>query len=439
MILWVAMAAAETRLTVDEAMALAVERNPDVRSAELQSAIAAISLSRARLDRYTAVVSVNGGLDLGVTKPWDEPAYTSSSATWNAGATVGVPLYSGGRVDALVDRAEAGAAIAALERELTAREVVRAAYTGYWNIKGFELQIAAAEEGLAATEEALAIIRAKADAGLVAGIDVNRSTVDLYSQQEGLIAQRAALVQAEQDLVRLLRLDDDAVVLVDEPGGATAAPVVLPVDAGEQRPERARQELSVDQADAEVRLARSAALPTVSLTGSAGASALAAGQEPDPVTTIAGVPIGTDVTFDAADLGRPQVDAGVGLALTWNPFDLFRTRDAVRQARLAAEQVEERNTAENLRIAAELRSAAARLQALRDRAPLVEQQVGLARDNLAIVQDLYSQGSATILDLFNAQSSFRQALVLEAGLAVDLSTAELDLHWLLGEDVGARP
>ena len=41
-----------------------------------------------------------------------------------------------------------------------------------------------------------------------------------------------------------------------------------------------------------------------------------------------------------------------------------------------------------------------------------------------------------ILDLFNAQSSFRQALVLQAGLAVDLSTSELDLRWLLGEDLG---
>ena len=47
--------------------------------------------------------------------------------------------------------------------------------------------------------------------------------------------------------------------------------------------------------------------------------------------------------------------------------------------------------------------------------------------------------SDTILDLFNAQSAFRAAALQEAALAVDLATAELDLRWLLGEDVSNRP
>ena len=71
---------------------------------------------------------------------------------------------------------------------------------------------------------------------------------------------------------------------------------------------------------------------------------------------------------------------------------------------------------------------------LRDRAPLVDARVALARDNLQIVQDLYGQGSATILDLFNAQASFREARTQGATLRVDLAIAACDLQWLLGED-----
>lgn len=430
LLLWLGAARGETPLTLEDAVRLAIERNPSVRSAALAQTFASISASRARLDRFTATVGVDGLLGARVQAPAGADPFSTSAATADARATLVVPVFAGGRVAAQIDRADAGLGIAEADRRLTERDIARAAYTAYWNIKGFELQIRAAEEGLAATEEALAIIRAKADAGLAAGIDVNRSTVDLYAQQDALLAQRAALVGARQDLVRLLHLEDDAIRLVDDPPAAATGPVALPDDPLAGRPERARQDLLVAQADADVRAARSAALPSVALTADAGAGGTSLGQDPDPALF--------PVDHDLEQLGT--VDAGVGVQLAWTPFDLFRTRDAVRQARLLAAQVEAQNEAENDRIAAELRASAAQLQALRDRAPIVDQQVALARDNLTIVQDLYAQGSATILDLFNAQSSFRSALIQQAGLAVDLAAAELDLRWQLGADLpGATP
>jgi outer membrane protein TolC len=54
------------------------------------------------------------------------------------------------------------------------------------------------------------------------------------------------------------------------------------------------------------------------------------------------------------------------------------------------------------------------------------------------VSELSAQGSASILDLFNAQSSFRQARIGTAALSVQLATAEADLQWLLG-DAPAAP
>ena len=79
----------------------------------------------------------------------------------------------------------------------------------------------------------------------------------------------------------------------------------------------------------------------------------------------------------------------------------------------------------------------AQVEALRAKVPLVDAQVGLARDNLQIVQGLYGQGSASILDLFDAQSAFRSARTQGATLRVDLATAEYDLRWLLGEDLAS--
>jgi outer membrane protein TolC len=202
--------------------------------------------------------------------------------------------------------------------------------------------------------------------------------------------------------------------------------VQLPEDAGKDRPELHRKDLEAAGADAAIRAARAAALPTLSLTGTAGLG-----------NTTQGVSnLGDAAKFDPANLA-PTLDASVGLELTWNPFDLFRVRDAVAEARLAAEQVEAGRDTQKDQIAADLRKAAANVDALRQRVPLVDAQVALARDNLQIVQGLYAQGSATILDLFDAQSAFRQARTQGAALRVELATAECDLRWMLGEDLGA--
>jgi outer membrane protein len=145
------------------------------------------------------------------------------------------------------------------------------------------------------------------------------------------------------------------------------------------------------------------------------------------------------VPFNGDDL-RPAIDGSVGLTVSWDVFDLFRVRDSVEQARLATEQVKAGTESERDQIAADLRQAVSRVEQLRQRVPLADAQTSLARDNLQIVQDLYAQGSATILDLFNAQSSFRQARTQGASIRVDLATAECDLRWLLGEDLpGATP
>lgn len=425
-----------TSLSLNEALRLVVERNPDHESAALAVLVAEIEARRARLDRFSFTVATGAGTSAGFVKPWGADTTTSSSANWDARVNAGVPIYAGGAVNASIALADAGDRLAETNQALTDRSLVRATYGAYWTIKGYELQIAALEEGLGLTEQSLAVITAKANAGLAAGIDVNRSTVDLYSQQESLIAQKAAMYDAEQELIQLLHLPGDHLVLTDGPPEPSTASVTLPADAGAGRPELLHKEYEADQAEASLKLARSAGLPSLTLSGTAGVGGTGVGGS----TVGAG---GTGVTspLNAEDL-RPSVDGSVGLTLSWNPFDLFRVHDSVEQARLATKQVEAGTEAERTQIAADLRRAASRVEQLRKRVPLADAQANLARDNLQIVQDLYGQGSATILDLFNAQSSFRQARTAGATIRVDLATAECDLRWLLGEDLtasGATP
>ena len=165
------------------------------------------------------------------------------------------------------------------------------------------------------------------------------------------------------------------------------------------------------------------ALPSVSLVGQVGVGADGSG------ATVGSL----SAPLEASALG-PDFGASIGLQVSWNPFDLFQTRDRVAEARLAQQQVQASEESERAVIRADVRKAASDVNLLRQRAPLMEARVALARDNLQIVQGLYAQGSATILDLFDAQSAFRQARAAGASLQVQLVVAETDLLWLLGED-----
>lgn len=411
---------AEVRLSVAEAVAEVEASNPDLASTQLRELLSRIDVERARLDRFGASVGATGSAQLGVVKPWDAEAYDASGGAWDARADGSVVLWSGGAVDANVDRARASLDVTRGDIEVTRRQLVRSTIDAYWNVKGIELSIQATEDGLDATAQTLAIIEARAAAGLSADLDVNRSRVDLVSQQADVLSQRQRLYAAEQDLLQLLGHDGgDTLVLTDDvPTEPDLAP--SPRGTGESRPELARIDASVAQNDAELRMARAGALPTVSVVGTAGAG----GQT-------AGTPLGPP---DADGL-RPTLDASVGLRATWNPFDLWKTHQNVDRARVGARQLEAQRRSQELEITNQVNAATSRVNMLREQVPLVRAQEDLARSNLQIVQDLYGQGNAAILDLFSAQSAFRSARLRQADLLVQLTLAEVALRWARGEDL----
>jgi multidrug efflux system outer membrane protein len=423
--------AAPLELSVADALWMVQERNPDLRSATLATAVSRISAERARLDRFTAQVSASGSADVGFVKPWGEPAADTQSAAWDARGSGGVVLWSGGRVAGTIRGADAELVATEQQAALTLRELQRATYTAYWNVKGIELSIGATEDGLKASREALDIIEAKADAGLAAVLDVNRSKVGVVSQEADLVSQRQRLYEAELDLCRLLQLEDTDLVLTDEiPTVLRLEPVVLPPDPAAGRPELRQLGARAQAADAQVTVARSAALPTVSLVGELGAGGAAAG---------GGAPVfGVPPTFDADGL-RPALDGRIGVVATWNPFDLFRARMSTDQAELGRQQVDAATQSQELLLETQIRVAGRQVETIQAQVPLVEEQMSLARSNLQIVQDLYAQGNATILDLFNAQDQFRSARLREADLLVRLRLAEVDLAWALARDLGETP
>lgn len=438
-------------LSLADAMRMAVAQNPDIRTAELNQILARILEERARLNRFTATFGVASGYEVGFVKVPGEDAYGTAELSYSAGLTGGIPLYTGGRIAAQIRQAEVDAELADVDRVTAERTLERAVYLQYWTIKSFEAQLVASREALDITRESLAVIRARAEAGLAAPIDVNRSEVNVLDQENSILTLEGQMFAAHQELMRLLNVGGVTLVLTD---GPTLSPRTWPHDsaaltetAHASRPELVRTSWELERAEAGITLAKSAALPTVTLGATLGAAAAgAAGPEiaytvTDPST---GEPLTDPSTGEAVtivqddgelhgDELKPALGGTLGLNLSWTPFNLLQTRDAVRVARVSQEAVTARQESLRIGIDQEVRSAHNAYEVLVARTPIIDKRLELSRDNLQIIQALYAQGSATILDLFSAQSAYQQATVQRASQEVNLVVAEYELRWALGE------
>ncbi|MBE0541622.1 MAG: TolC family protein [Verrucomicrobia bacterium] len=314
--------------------------------------------------------------------------------TWQAGAGVGVPLYTGGRLVAEQDAArllaEAAADDFAFARQALAVRVV-ALYQDALALRAVMRSLDQSRATLTAQVERIdALIRQQK----AAGVDQLRVSVRLARVDQNAIEARNRLEIVQATLAVLMgrepsagwELANNLTTPVEPPATGITSPVL--------RADKAAAQARADSAAQQVRAARSGWLPTV-----------------DGVAT-----------YDPrADFNSGEnYDSGfVGLALTWNIWDFGRTKSRVSEARANLRVREEAATETTLQRRLELanaeasvRSAAARIEASR---LAVEQ----AQESLRIEQRKYELGQGTITDVLDAQSATVESESLRARALAD--------------------
>jgi len=183
----------------DAAMEVALARNPGVLSAgySLQAAEAAVASARAEyLPSVRATASYGGtATDLGNL---DELADRRS---FTAGATLSVPLFTGGLNRSRVAQAleQANAAQIAVEGER--RTVLQNVSSAYAQVLSTRSNVAAGEEAVRAASVAAEGVRQEAQVGLRTTLDVLNQEVTLRASQTALANARAAEYVARASLL----------------------------------------------------------------------------------------------------------------------------------------------------------------------------------------------------------------------------------------------
>ena len=413
-------------LTLDEAVRLALERNPSMHAARAASDEAAARVTQARAgylprvdvmegwQRSNQPVFVFGSL-LGQRRftaaDFALGALNHPSALSNHRTAIFVeqPLFDGGRTKAATRAARLGAGAADLDETIAAANLRLEVVTAFGRVAASRATRAAAEAGVDTAREDLRTAEARRDAGTETEANVLAFRVRLAEAEARIVraGQDASVARATLNATIGAPLDEERPVAdsgVAAPREVDAA--ALEAKAVASRPELAQAAARRDQSRAAQMAARSGLLPQVA------------------------VQAGAETNSDTVWNGASSWSAGV--QVRWNLFagggDMARVREAAAAARRRDAEYEGLETALRLEVrtaTAAYRSALAREAAERR---IVEQ----ARESQRMVRDRYEAGLSQAADVLRAAELVAQAEAARTAALMDLQVTAAALDRAVG-------
>lgn len=412
-------------LSLEQALAIALERNPDV--AEAQSRLAE---SEARL--RTAQAGGRPTLKArGVTDYWTEdqrafPATRNNepgvfgAQTLGAELVASLPLYTGGRVAGEKDAADWNRKAAADQftrmRELLVYQVTAL----FYGLLAQDEVLRALETGVRAMDEQQRSIQALVDSEKAARVDLLRANVQRAELYERQVRERHNRTVQQRAWAALLGLDDAAAPEAQGKLQPQAIPPCPPAAecmqrALVQRTDFRAAQAAVSAAEASVQTARAGRRPILSAQASYGMRWM-----PDPSDR-------TDGADEQQDVGRIGLVAEVPLF----DGDLARARIAEQQARRRGAEARLRKL--ELQIRFEVETALAEIAAAQERVRTTEQAVGQAEESFRIMKEKYDLGKGTMTDILDAQAAWVTVQTGQASALADLAVADARRRLAVGE------
>jgi outer membrane protein TolC len=397
------IAAEDAPLTVERAVALAIERNERAAIADTTVEAAEARVRRART-AFLPRVDISGNLRGDYTDQTERTLSTSALLTQPVFDARAFPLYRAQRFERDATR-------------LTAVESKRLlgydAAATFLATLSFEQVVSAAEHRRDFAQTNLDDVRARFEAGLVSSNDVTRAELELATAVRG-VAQASGDLQASRiDLANLLRTEvttlAQPVALLEAASHPPALNATTIADAQQRRSDVAAQRATVEAQRAFADEPNARFIPSVLFNAQ------------------------TRNINDGALFSNRNNEGFVGLSFAWPVFDAG-LRGAERAERTAQLRGEELQLELELRdVDRELRGAGVQLTT--EQASLREAGAALnaARRNTEETNALYREGLASALELADATQRLFEAEVAEVTARYRMALAYLSLREASGD------
>lgn len=398
-------------LTLDEAIEMALRRNPNLDQARTNIEQA----EHSRLSAWGGFLP-NLGLSYGYsnssTGRLDPTGQGIVSTSYSAQLGASYSLFDGMRRFSDLKAARLGVVQQQASYRQSEFETIRLVKQAYFNAVAARDLVAVEERRVQRQEDQLNFVEQQLQLGRATRSDLLRSQVDLNNA-------RLALLNAENNArtttFRLTEVvgSDQRVGPVEE---ATLEAVPLSYGreqlmqiAGSTAPSLATAKAALDAAEADVNSARSSYFP--SLDFSAG------------------------YAWRNEEFPPSNRSWSLSLSGSYPLFNGFQRETQVYQARARADLARASERAAQLALSADLDQAYSTAQSASAGIDLAEQSVELSQESLRVEQERYRLGLSTILDLQLAQITLSQAEVDLVSRRFDYQLALAQLESLLGQNL----
>ncbi|HXN25090.1 MAG TPA: TolC family protein [Candidatus Dormibacteraeota bacterium] len=381
------------RLTLNQAVALALKQNPQVEMGSLAAAQSAqdkaIALSallpQAELGVSDAVRRGNLESAIGFKFP-GAPQHFGPFQVFQAGPQFGMPI-----VDLTLWRrwqaAREGAGASHAQSQSVREQVVLLVVSQYLGALRTSADVKAARSRV---ELAQALFNQAGDLkkqGVGTGIDTLRSNVELQNEKQRLITSEAALQTTLYGLSRLLNIDpQQEIALADELNFFETPEFTVSESlqsAYARRPEMKELEAQVRQAQALKRAASESRLPALRFDGTWGYQGLSA----------------------RTAIPAYQYQVSIGMPL----FTSGRIHAELARAELEIKRRSEQRTDLRNSIAVEVKTAIVNLEAARHEVEFANLGVNLANEEVVQARDRFNAGVTNNIEVISAQDALARA------------------------------
>jgi len=413
-------------LTVDDAVRLALARNPDLGAARARIEAALAGIEAARSGSWPRV-SVDASYlradapSAYLVKTIDAHAFVPgtdfndpgpfSNLEW--GGTVRWNLWDGGRTRLAKRSAEAGEVMAREGASGVRNALVAGVVSAWLDVRGSEEVLSSDDASVRTVESQVAETRVRVEGGAALRSDLLSLEVRLAEAREARLRTDLGRRLALANLRRLLALPAGETLALAADAFQGAGP--MPPDLGAaldealtRRPEAAVARGAAARARLEEESARRSFLPRLD------AEARSYADDGD----------------GSADFGRANWT--VGAVLTFDILDRGARSAGVHRARAAVREASEADRAVLQGISVEVESAWLRLEEARARRGVTRRSVEAAEESYGLVEEQYRGGVATVTRWLEAESARTRARATEVGSRLDEERAAVELSRAMG-------
>lgn len=391
----------QSRLTIEEAIATALESNFEIRLAKNDSAAAALDYqyrNAALLPR----ININSGLTFNNNDQYQK--FTDGairqrkgirSENLNAGVALNWTLFNGGRLYAARDRVTAIFEMGTLAIKNNIINTIGQVITGYYAIVQQKQQLKALEEQLAINEERVKLATYKLGIGSGTKPDVLQSKVDLNATKAAQLQQQNNIALLKEQLNTLMGVAagrqydvSDSIPFAARISLPDVQQAIATTNPGLQIANK-----QIDIAKLQLREAKADRWPQLNLTSNYNFNRL------DNIAVVN--------PFQPLFSRNNGLNFGISTSIPL--FNQFVTQRTIRSATLSIQNrqlvFEQQQAQVNLQLIQAYNEYEAQQKALL----LEEENILLAKENVAIVLEVYRLNATTLIQLKEAQKSLQDA------------------------------